>query len=77
MPVARPDEDADQQHEADAEDDKPGLVGLEASRYGVVDDPVRVRRSGGRGVHGAPLAPSSATVPEVAGSGESEVTAPV
>ncbi len=45
---ARPDENNDQQDEGDAENDQPRLVGLETTRYGVVDDPVRIHRCGGR-----------------------------
>lgn len=56
-PEARPDKDGDQRYEGDSEDDKPGLVGLEATRYGVVDNPVRIDRRRGRGVHGVTLPP--------------------
>ena len=56
------------QDEGGAEDDKPGLVGLEATGYGVVDDPVRIRRCGGRKVHGGTLAPTCPAFPAQRGA---------
>jgi hypothetical protein len=58
---ARPHEDDDQQHDDDAEDDQPRLVGFQTTRYGVVDDPIRISRCRGRGVHGGTLVPSGPT----------------
>jgi hypothetical protein len=56
----------------DAENDQPGLVGLETTRYGVVDDPVRIHRCGGRGIHGDTLAPSCPTYPAELGQSNLE-----